>query len=92
MTKFLALWKGLEVTKEKTIHNILIYGDSLTVVRQLTKAKGLISSSSPPLGQRAIIYALQFEKNEFQYILRQLNVEVEELAKKVAIWDKGNLK
>ena len=69
MVEFLALWKGLNVAIENKIQNISVYRDSLIIICQMTKARGLISSSSLPMAQRVISFASQFENIEFYHIL-----------------------
>lgn len=64
-----ALWKGFEMATGKKISSLCIFGDSMSVIRQMTKAKKKIFLDSNPLNHRVLVSTSQFEKLEFFQIL-----------------------
>lgn len=70
-----------------------MFGDSSIVIRQVSKAKGLQNSILPPILQRIVLQAQQFEQIEFFHTLRKLNSTIDSLANKGTMlgpcWNKG---
>ena len=73
---------GLEQALKMDITNILVEGDSLLVINQLTNKYKCKSDNLIPLNANAFNLAKQFEGIEFHHILRNKNKRADELSNK----------
>ena len=73
---------GLEQALKMNITHILVEGDSLLVINQLTNKYKCKSDNLIPLNTNAIDLARQFEGIKFQHILRHKNKRADELSNK----------
>jgi ribonuclease HI len=71
---------GLEQALKMGITNILVEGDSLLVINQLTSKYKCKSDNLIPLNVNAIDLAKQFKGIEFRHILRHKNKRADELS------------
>lgn len=72
--EYLALWQGLELDIARKIHRLMVFGDSMIVIQQITKLKEKCSVYSPPVMQRISLWLKNFKIIEFYHVKRHLNL------------------
>jgi len=78
--EYTALIMGLESALYMDITDLLVEGDSLLVINQMTGKYKCHSSNLLPLYNKANELKAKFNYIEFQHIYRRLNVRADELA------------
>jgi ribonuclease HI len=71
---------GLEYALKMNIKDLLVEGDSLLVINQLTNKYKCKSDNLLPLYTKAFALSKQFETIEFHHILRNQNKRADELS------------
>jgi ribonuclease HI len=80
VAEYAGLVLGLEQATEENITRLLIQGDSLLVIKQMTGEYKVHGYNLIPFYNRAMVLLKQFEIVSFQHVYREKNVRADELS------------
>lgn len=76
---------GLEYAVEKEIKSLIVKGDSMLVIKQMSGVYKVKSDNLVDLYERALELKDQFESIEFIHVYREENVRADELANELVL-------
>ena len=83
--EYKGLIAGLEYAVEKEIKSLIVKGDSMLVIKQMSGVYKVKSDNLVDLYERALELKDQFESIEFIHVYREENVRADELANELVL-------